>query len=416
MNGIVIILALAAVLVSLAVLLRVEQMRHEADRHPQQTGQEVRDAMRQVSEGIWRSMRDSSDLQNERLEELDKKLRMLEMTSEQKLDNIRNMMVQQLNVMNTSLTDQLTYMNRENNKHLEQMRTTVDEKLQKTLEERIGQSFQVVSRQLEQVSRGLGEMQSLARGVGDLKKVLSNVKTRGNLGEIQLGAILDDMLAPEQFARNVNTKGTGREFVEFAVKLPGNGDEPVWLPIDSKFPGDTYVQLSDAYDSGDPHKIDEMKKQLVRTLRQEAKDIREKYIAPPQTTDFGILFLPSEGLYAEALRLGMAEALQHEYRVSIAGPTTMAALLNSLQTGFRTLAIQQRSGQVWETLAAVKTEFAKFEDELLRAQRNIDQVNERLNRLVGTRTRAVRKTLENVTKLEDTQAEKFLGLDDEDRE
>ena len=244
-------------------------------------------------------------------------------------------------------------------------------------------------------------MQNLARGVGDLKKVLSNVKTRGNLGEIQLGAILEEILAPEQYAENVNTKGTGREFVEFAVRLPGTGDEPVWLPIDSKFPADSYMQLSDAYEEGNPDAVKSAKAQLVRTMKNEAKDIREKYIAPPKTTDFGIMFLPSEGLYAEALRLGMAETLQREYKVSLAGPTTMAALLNSLQMGFRTLAIQERSGQVWETLAAVKTEFSKFEDELLRAQKNIDQVNERLNRLVGVRSRAVLKTLDQLSGLDE---------------
>lgn len=414
MTIIIMLLALAAAAVSILVLLKTEQMRRDLDRCPQETDQAVRDAFHSYSEGIWRNMRDASDLQNERLEELDKKFRVLEMTNEQKLDNIRNMMAQQLSTINASLNEQMTQMNRENSKHLDQMRQTVDEKLQKTLEERIGQSFQLVNRQLEQVSRGLGEMQNLARGVGDLKKVLSNVKTRGNLGEIQLGAILDDILAPEQYETNVNTKGTGREFVEFAVKLPGNGDHPVWLPIDSKFPADSYLQLTDAYESSDADAVKSAKNQLIRTMKNEAKDIREKYIAPPRTTDFGILFLPSEGLYAEALRLGMAETLQREYKVSIAGPTTMAALLNSLQMGFKTLAIQERSSQVWETLAAVKTEFAKFEDELLRAQKNIDQVNERLNRLVGVRTRAVRKTLDQVGRLDEGEAEKILHTDDEE--
>ncbi|MGN1381385.1 MAG: DNA recombination protein RmuC [Eubacterium sp.] len=415
MTIVIMILALAAVAVSILILLKTEQMRRDLDHYPQETDQAVRDAFHSYSEGIWRNMRDASDLQNERLEELDKKFRVLEMTNEQKLDNIRNMMAQQLSTINASLNDQMTQMNRDNTRHLDQMRQTVDEKLQKTLEERIGQSFQLVNRQLEQVSRGLGEMQNLARGVGDLKKVLSNVKTRGNLGEIQLGAILDDILAPEQYETNVNTKGTGREFVEFAVKLPGNGDHPVWLPIDSKFPADSYVQLTDAYEAGDAEAVKNAKSQLIRTMKNEAKDIREKYVAPPKTTDFGILFLPSEGLYAEALRLGMAETLQREYKVSIAGPTTMAALLNSLQMGFKTLAIQERSSQVWETLAAVKTEFAKFEDELLRAQKNIDQVNERLNRLVGVRTRAVRKTLDQVGRLDEEAAEKILHTEDEDR-
>jgi DNA recombination protein RmuC len=401
MDTIAVILILLSAALSAAVLVRMEQMKRDAENAPDETGRAIRDAFQSYSEGVWRNMRDASDLQNERLEELDKKFRMLEMTNEQKLDNIRTMMAQQLNSINNNLTDQLTLMNRENTKHLDQMRQTVDEKLQKTLEERIGQSFQLVTKQLDQVSRGLGEMQNLARGVGDLKKVLSNVKTRGNLGEIQLGAILEEILAPEQYAENVNTKGTGREFVEFAVRLPGTGDDPVWLPIDSKFPADSYMQLSDAYEEGNPDAVKSAKAQLVRTMRNEAKDIREKYIAPPKTTDFGIMFLPSEGLYAEALRLGMAEILQREYKVSLAGPTTMAALLNSLQMGFRTLAIQERSGQVWETLAAVKTEFSKFEDELLRAQKNMDQVNERLNRLVGVRSRAVLKTLDQLSGLDE---------------
>ena len=250
MDTIAVILILLSAALSAAVLVRMEQMKRDAENAPDETGRAIRDAFQSYSEGVWRNMRDASDLQNERLEELDKKFRMLEMTNEQKLDNIRTMMAQQLNSINNNLTDQLTLMNRENTKHLDQMRQTVDEKLQKTLEERIGQSFQLVTKQLDQVSRGLGEMQNLARGVGDLKKVLSNVKTRGNLGEIQLGAILEEILAPEQYAENVNTKGTGREFVEFAVRLPGTGDEPVWLPIDSKFPADSYMQLSDAYEEG----------------------------------------------------------------------------------------------------------------------------------------------------------------------
>ncbi len=414
MTTITMIIAAAALAVSVLVLLNLRQMSRRTQDTPRETGQAVHDAFQSYSEGIWRNMRDASDLQNERLEELDKKFRVLELTNEQKLDNIRNTMLQQLSAINNSLNEQLTQMNRENTRHLDQMRQTVDEKLQKTLEERIGQSFQLVSKQLEQVSRGLGEMQNLARGVGDLKKVLSNVKTRGNLGEIQLGAILEEILAPEQYEQNVNTKGTGREFVEFAVKLPGSGGNPVWLPIDSKFPADSYVQLSDAYEEGDPDAVKAAKNQLVRTMKNEAKDIREKYIAPPNTTDFGIMFLPSEGLYAEALRLGMAEALQNEYKVTLAGPTTMAALLNSLQMGFKTLAIQERSSQVWETLAAVKTEFAKFEDELLRAQKNIDQVNERLNRLVGVRTRAVRRTLDRVGSLDEAAAESIIGAGEQD--
>ena len=225
-------------------------------------------------------------------------------------------------------------------------------KLQKTLEERISKSFQLVSERLEQVYKGLGEMQNLAAGVGDLKKVLSNVKTRGILGEVQLGAILEQILTPEQYEENVRTKSTGSERVEFAVKLPGDDEGTVWLPIDAKFPGDAYAKLVDAYELGDPNAVEEAAKNLERIIKSEAKDIHDKYIEPPYTTDFGIMFLPFEGLYAEVVRRGLLETLQRDYKVNIAGPTTMAALLNSLQMGFRTLAIQKRSGEVWNVLGA----------------------------------------------------------------
>ena len=300
----------------------------------------------------------------------------------------------------------------ENNRQLEEMRRTVDEKLQKTLDERITQSFKLVNDRLEQVYKGLGEMQNLAVGVGDLKKVLSNVKTRGILGEVQLGAILEQILAPEQYAENVVTKSTGADRVEFAVKLPGDDERTVWLPIDAKFPADSYSRLVDAYELGDPAAIEEAAKNLERVIKSEARDIRTKYIEPPYTTDFGIMFLPFEGLYAEVVRRGLLEVLQREYTVNIAGPTTMAALLNSLQMGFKTLAIQKHSGEVWEVLGAVKTEFANFSKVLGNARNRIRMADEELEKLIGTRTRAIERKLRGVESLTAAESVDVLDLPD----
>jgi DNA recombination protein RmuC len=309
--------------------------------------------------------------------------------NEQKLENIRE-----------TVEKRLTALQEENGKKLDEMRNTVDEKLQKTLEERISKSFQQVSTQLEQVYKGLGEMQTLATGVGDLKKVLSNVKTRGILGEIQLGAILEQILSPEQYATNVVTKSSGRNPVEFAIKLPGDGETPVYLPIDSKFPTEDYLLLNEAYDNGDKAAIEVLATILERKIKSFAKDIHEKYVEPPHTTDFAILFLPIEGLYAEAVRRGLVETLQREYKVNIAGPTTMAALLNSLQMGFKTLAIQKRSSEVWKVLASVKNEFETFGKVLESAQNRITQTSAELDKLVGVRTRMIRSKLKEVSTLD----------------
>lgn len=299
---------------------------------------------------------------------------------------------------------QLTAIRQDNNTKLDEMRRTVDEKLQKTLNDRMTESFRLVNDRLEQVYRGLGEMQSLAQGVGDLKKVLSNVKTRGILGEVQLGAILEDILTPEQYGKNVATVPGSRNVVEYAVKLPVEDGSFVWLPIDAKFPGDSYAALRDAYDAGDPVAIQSAVRQLLLTVRMEAKDIREKYINPPNTTEFGILFLPFEGLYAEVVSRGMVEILQREYRVNIAGPSTMAALLNSLQMSFRTIAIQRRSGEVWNILGAVKTEFDKFADALAMTQNRLEQASSELDRLVGVRTRQIQRKLRGVSSLSQEQS------------
>ena len=314
------------------------------------------------------------------------------MQSEQKLDNMRR-----------TLSENITRMQEGNRAQLDDIRKTVDEKLQSTLEKKLNDSFQMVSERLEQVYKGLGEMQSLAAGVGDLKKVLSNVKSRGVLGEIQLGAILEQILSPEQYAKNVATKKGSQNVVEYAVKLPGEDGVPVWLPIDAKFPADAYEQLLDAYDSADPAQVEAALKLLRERIRGFARDIHSKYISPPATTDFAIMFLPVEGLYAEVVRAGMIEQLQRDYKVNIAGPTTMGALLNSLQMGFRTLAIQKRSSEVWKVLSSVKTEFDTFGAVLEATQKRLEQAGSELDKLVGVRTRQIQNKLRSVQTLPEEQ-------------
>lgn len=279
------------------------------------------------------------------------------------------------------------------------MRQTVDQKLEKALDETLNRSFSQVSRQLAEVYKGLGEMQTLAAGVGDLKKVLSNVKTRGILGEIQLGAILQELLTPDQYAENIATRPGSTQRVEFALKLPGGGEQPVWMPIDAKYPADAYEALLDAYDTADPAQVDAAAKELDRRVRSFAKDIHDKYIEPPATTDFGVMFLPVEGLYAEVVRRGTAQRIQQDYKVVVAGPTTMSALLNSLQMGFRTLAIQKRSGEVWGVLGRVRTEFDTFAKALSQTQNRLNQASNELENLVGVRTRQIQRRLDEVSRL-----------------
>ena len=296
-------------------------------------------------------------------------------------------------------------------KRLEEIRQTVDEKLQQTLNERISQSFRLVNEQLANVQKGLGEMQSLAQDVGGLKRVLSNVKTRGNIGEIQLSMLLEQLLAPEQYEANVHTRKGSDAVVEFAVKLPGKDDarEFVYLPIDAKFPKDVYEQLLDAYDAADPQQIESAGKQMEATIKKMAKDISEKYLAPPATTDFGIMFLPFEGIYAEVVRRSaLLEDLQRTYKVVVTGPTTLAAILNSLQMGFRTLAIQKHSGEVWTILGAVKKEFEKMGGMLEKAQRNLQTASGQIEEVLGTRTRAIQRRLKDVDTLSDREARAIL--------
>lgn len=316
-----------------------------------------------------------------------------------------------------TVDEKLTQIRQGNEKNLSEIRASVEEKLQTALDEKISRSFKEVSDRLAEVYKGLGEMQNLANDVGGLKKVLANVKARGILGEIQLGSILEEILSPEQYDADVPTIPGSQNRVEFAVRLPGGEDgRPVYLPIDSKFPMDAYLALQDAYDEGSPESVAAARKELEARVKSFAKDIRTKYVEAPHTTDFGIMFLPTEGLYAEVVRLGLVETLQSKYRINVAGPTTMAALLNSLQTGFRTLAIQKRSSEVWEILSAVRTEFEKFGETVARTQNRLRQANEELDELVGRRTRAIRRKLRDVSTLPSDRAASLLGEGDDAEE
>ena len=392
--GLVLLLTVlvAVLLTRVAALGRKDDsaMKEQLDRVQRELRDEVRASRKESNESIQQTMQNMSQVL---------------LTAQ---GNANTAINENLEAIRKAMITQLGGIREENNRQLEQMRQTVDEKLQKTLNDRITQSFQLVNERLEQVYAGLGEMKTLASGVGDLKKVLSNVKTRGVLGEVQLGAILEQILAPEQYAANVKTRPRTTHYVEYAVKLPGADEGTVWLPIDAKFPADAYTQLLDAYESADPDAVKAASSVLEHRIRAFAKEIRDKYVAPPYTTDFGIMFLPIEGLYAEVVRLGMIETLQNEYHINIAGPTTMAALLNSLQMGFRTLAIQKRSGEVWKLLGAVKTEFDKFGKVVEAAQQRLEQAGKELDKLVGARTRVIQKRLATVTSLPDSEATALL--------
>ena len=334
------------------------------------------------------------------------------------LDNLSQLQNEKLSQLKETTEEKFTELTKSTEENLEKMRVTVDEKLQSTLEKRLGESFKMVNDRLEQVYKGLGEMQTLANGVGDLKKVLSNVKTRGVLGEIQLERILEQFLAQEQYDKNVITKKGSRETVEFAIKLPGKDElkETIYLPIDAKFPLDIYNKLVDAYEEGNQNNIDITSKELEKFIRKSAKDIRDKYIDPPNTTEFGILFLPTEGLYAEVIkRQQLVEDLQRNYKINITGPTTLIALLNSLQMGFKTLAIERHSSEVWKVLGAVKTEFSKFETVLNAAQTKLNQASSEIDKLVGTRTRQINRKLESVEKLSHNKAYDYISSSEDDK-
>lgn len=368
----------------LARKLREESQKDNAILR-QEVSSSIQQSVKTMGDMIALNQQQGTENQTRQMAQLEERFKTFSLENEQKLELIRG-----------TVEKRLQFMQEDNNRKLDEMRQTVDEKLQRTLEDKMTKSFALVNERLEQVYKGLGEMRTLAVGVGDLKKVLSNVKTRGILGEIQLGSILKEILAPEQYEENVATKPKSSERVEFAVKLPAEDEGFIYLPIDSKFPGDTYAALQDAYESGSPELVESAAKALLTTLKKEAKDIRDKYISTPYTTEFAIMFLPTEGLYAEAVNRGMVEALQRDYKVNIAGPSTMAALLNSLQMGFKTLAVQKRSAEVWQILGSVKTEFEKFNDVLTLTQQRLDQANSELDKLVGVRTRQICRKLSSV--------------------
>jgi len=371
-----------------SVKKEISENRKESGENARLAREEIGSSLKNFGDSVSKRMAETSGMQKDQLDSFSKQL--LEMTrlNEEKLESMR-----------LTMENRLSTMQNENSKKLEQMRATVDEKLQTTLETRLGESFKQVSERLEQVYKGLGEMRSLATGVGDLKKVLTNVKTRGTWGEIQLGAILEQILTPDQYEANVATKKNSQERVEFAIKLPGqdpSGQHVVWMPIDAKFPQEDYQRLIDAQEAADKDLADKSLKNLEMRIKAEAKDIRDKYIDPPNTTDFAVMFLPIEGLYAEVIRRpGLCDILQREYRVIVTGPTILAALLNSLQMGFRTLAIEKRSSEIWELLGAVKAEFGKFGDVLAKTKKKLLEATDTIDK-AETRTRAIERKLKSV--------------------
>ena len=377
--------------------------RQEAETAARGNREEQSQSLDRLTQTLATQVGQLGSLQAQQLELFALQLTRLTQSNEQRFEQLR-----------LAIETQLGAMQADNASKLEEMRKTVDEKLHATLEQRLGDSFKLVSERLEQVHKGLGEMQTLAAGVGDLKKVLTNVKTRGTWGEVQLAALLEQVLTAEQYEKNVVTRSKGNERVEFAIRLPGremgNDDKrPVWLPIDAKFPMEDYQRLIEAQERADPLAVEVASKALEMRLRDEAKKIRDKYVEPPYTTDFAILYLPTEGLYAEALRrTGLADGLQRDFRISIAGPTTLAALLNSLQMGFRTLAIEKRSSEVWGVLGAIKTEFGKFGEALEATRKKLEQATRSIES-AGVRTRQIERKLQGVESLPVLEAQARLG-------
>ena len=368
----------------------------------------LRQEMKENREELSRNMR---ELRTELNQALSLSTQQMQTTLHRNLMTTNEMQREKFEAMNR----QQDILVKSTEKRLDEMRIMVEEKLQKTLNERIGQSFELVHSQLENVQKGLGEMKNLAEDVGGLKKVLGNVKTRGTFGEIQLAALLEQMLSPEQYEANVKTRKNATEFVEFAIKLPGkdNGRDVVYLPIDAKFPKDVYEQYMDTYEEGDTTRIESTSKQLEITIKRMAKDIHEKYVEPPFTTDFAIMFLPFESIYAEVIRrTSLVETLQKDFKIVVTGPTTLGAILNSLQMGFRTLAIQKRTSEVWSVLGAVKTEFGKFGGMLEKVQKNLQNAGDQLEEVMGKRTRAIERKLRQVEALPTEESKKMLTLND----
>ncbi len=386
---------------TLAMEDRLRAVAEQANSNARDSREELRASLKSFEDAFIVKVDQFNDLQRTKFDSLTDQLRELVKTTEQRLDALRE-----------TIENSLKSIQDDTNEKLEKMRAIVDEKLHKTLEERLSQSFKIVSERLELVHKGLGEMQTLAVGVGDLKKVLANVKARGVLGEIQLGNILEQILTPEQYATNVATKKGSRDTVEFAIKLPGKDDlgDCVYLPVDSKFPVEDYHALVTAYEHGDMTAIETTAKLFENKIKNFAKDIRDKYIDPPYTTDFGIMFVPIEGLYAEVVRrTSLIEVLQRDYKIIITGPTTLAAILNSLQMGFKTLAIERRSSEVWKILGAVKTEFERFGSVLRKAREKIDQAGAEIDELVGARTKKIQRKLRDVQELPLQETRLYLG-------
>lgn len=369
-----------------------------------------------VKDEISRNREETSKLSKEGREELNNYIKNFSDSVSGQLNKMNELQLKISEQTRTTVENKLKEIQDDNNLKLEKMRETVDEKLSNTLEKRLGDSFRIVSERLELVHRGLGEMQNLASGVGKLEKVLSNVKTKGILGEYQLANLLEQILTPEQYSVNVKTKAGSNSIVEFAVKLPGKEDsnKSVLLPIDSKFPTEDYQVLMEAYDRADTETINESRKLLITKIKLFAKDISEKYIDPPNTTDFGILFLPFEGIYAEVLRnSGLFEQIQREYKIIITGPTTLAALLNSLQMGFRTLAIEKRSSEVWEILGAIKTEFKNFGEILVKTKKKLEEASNVIDK-AETQTRKIQRKLRGVEEISGSESNKLLGVNFDD--
>lgn len=396
-------------LISVEKALREEFIlnREESRKNEQSNRIEISDSIEKLSSSILSNMIELSNLQKNQFDTysttMERTLDMFNYNLRKSLDDLTNLQDEKFTQLTKSTED-----------NLEKMRVTVDEKLQSTLERRLGESFKMVSERLEEVHKGLGEMQNLAAGVGDLKKVLSNTKMRGVLGEVQLERVLEQFLSVEQYEKNIITKKGSRETVEFAIKLPGRDydNEIIYLPLDAKFPLEVYNKLLDAYDSQNQSEIDIASKNLEKFIKKSAKDIRDKYIDPPHTTDFGLMFLPTEGLYAEVLKnQKLVETVQREYKINITGPTTLVALLNSLQMGFRSLAIEKHSSEVWKILGAVKTEFTKFETVLNSAQNKLNQASSEIDKLVGTRTRQINRKLKSVDKLTFDEVDTYLPQD-----
>ena len=400
------LILLTSILILLAANLFIALSKNNR-KQTEQLESLLRQEMKENREEMARNMR---ELRTELNQALSLSTQQMQTTLHRNLMTTNEMQREKFDAMNR----QQDILVKSTEKRLDDMRQMVEEKLQKTLNERIGQSFELVRTQLENVQRGLGEMKTLAEDVGGLKKVLGNVKTRGTFGEIQLAALLEQMLSPEQYEANVKTRKNATEFVEFAIKLPGkdNGKDAVYLPIDAKFPKDVYEQYIDAYEDGDSALMESTSKQLENTIKRMAKDIHDKYIEPPFTTDFAIMFLPFESIYAEIIRrTALVETLQKDYRIVVTGPTTLGAILNSLQMGFRTLAIQKRTSEVWTVLGAVKTEFGKFGGMLEKVQKNLQSAGDQLEEVMGKRTRAIERKLRQVEALPTEESQKMLSLE-----